>query len=431
MPGPLDVDPQRRKLVLTAVFLGAAGAALGVSQWVRAKLREGRPSGLNIAFPTLAPPVSAPRQQPQPEEDGVKLLADTQEGMSEFDKLLGLFGQLDANPAAKEFGKAVMAQPDLRAIYEAFAADQTGPEPTMELADAMQQLNDKREFRQLLAKFGSDPGFRQAVSEFRSAPVVRAALKKEEARIAKVVAAKGRATRGAAGSSLLGPSARVARPGPNTGSGGPSAVAGGSAAGGGGSAERIAGKAGNAAYETSQAHDAPPKLAEVAGAGEDREAIEAFRSLCLRGDPRISKQDCSEISEHLGDFGLWESCAKADRYPLCKNICESNQEPKIDCGLVPDYQTACAGAGISDCGASSGASPGARPGGGSGRGATGKSAVHSECERYGGMWTGTSCVPDPKVDARIRAQCERMGMAYADRRCVPRRGGGGGSKKFR
>lgn len=275
---------------------------------------------------------------------------------SELEQLLDLFAESKDQPAAEKFAREFKAQPKLEQAFEDFKRDQQSPEPTTTLRAFARDLGGMSDFRRLVSRFAGEPGFREAGAGLLRLPQLKAAVYEQIAALKAEARARGRrgfaakaSRRGGTGRGVSsaapasrGAAASAAAFAPGASGGLPASVReaeartqGGGAEGGSG-----AGSAGPGAHRVGG-------LGSIQGAGAERDAASAFASLCFKGDPAITPQQCAAIEQYLGEYDLWEACVKAGLYEKCSELCRG--KPELQCGEVPSFYDACVSAGEPNC----------------------------------------------------------------------------------
>lgn len=351
-------------------------------------------------------------------------------GRSELDEFLDLLKESETHPLAAKFAEDFGKEPELRKLFQELKQGPPNAEAHDTLAAFARDVGARPAFTRLLTKFNQEPGFRQMIEPFMRLPQLRDAMREQLGALksAKRSARAGATSRraGASAPSSGGrPGTRTESPNASPGTSGGSALSASA-----GANERSEGSADTASTEERRekgdGHRVDTKLLLISGAGADKNAASAIASLCFRKDPAITQAQCDAIERHLGTYGLWEACLKANLFEMCGALCA--QKPELNCGAPPDFYQTCLAANETDCAARCAAKPGCLPPGPSSPPATGAPGTgvggRKKCEENCGVWGG----PDGKTccDPRSRAlACVVLSGSACDPREVACKARGG------
>lgn len=310
----------------------AALVALAVALERRARLPAEPLVTAGFPRPTVALPLPE-RRAPPPQAAPV----------SEFDKLLALFREAEADsataPAVRAFAEEFQETPELEKAYADFAADQKGPDPKETVASFVQSLSDKAEFRQLVSRFAQDPGFRGVAQQLSARPEIRDAIQavlqkaRSEKALKSALASSGRgAGRLSAAREASRAGAGVARR-TDAGAGPSSTAASGGASqtalasipdakpGGSADRKRVEGRS----RQGGAAHDVDPVLSSIGNAsGKPASKFCAnfpqFKPFCTGVPPHL-KPEFEPIEAQIMRYGLWGACFVTDKYESCRAVC--------------------------------------------------------------------------------------------------------------
>lgn len=348
MPMPDPFDRRNRGIAGAIAACALVAAAVLLMDWGR-RPGEGKERGSVFAGAGLP---ATPMPSPAAHAPGKGSLPPAVLDSTDFDKLVELFKGTSDVPAAQEFAKEYMAEPELKRAWEDFEADQKSPEPKETLETFARFVSDKAEFRQLVARYSQDPGFRDAALRLSQNPQMKEAMQSvlASARAAPPALRAGTASaRSATGRSQPGSSSQAARASAgrspqyarggaaggqlesaeassalNRSKGGGAGDAGGS--GGprkvnlGGETDAAGGKSGSSGGGGAagpDAHNVNPKLADY----DKRDSSETMDKVLKDW---LAAYGLSP-NDFLGDksSGIWDKCFLLGKLQQCHDACEN------------------------------------------------------------------------------------------------------------